>query len=404
MTIDRVISLSSTAGVEPVVVQQNDKESRTVRFFVYESSGVPLDVQGKTARIFFRKNGATSQAYEAAVAADGWISLTVPEEVTVYPGNGEMQLALVYGSSILHSFTIPFSVKGSLSFMGETESPEDDPMRIAWDTLPGKPDTFPPSAHTHTPAQAGALPANGTAADAAKLGGKLPKYYNRPRNLLDNSRFVKPVNQRGQASYTGTGYGLDRWRTNFSGDTVEVLAGGVKNTVASTTGGWHLHQIIDNGAELVGKSITAACNAAAITGALYLLISCRNSNDTEIEHVSQKIAAGLNVTSLTVPSGTVYIRVGVYAYATSVAVGDSVTLEWVALYEGEYTAETLPSYVPKGYAAELLACQRDYHIYATQAARPAHGLDCVPHMRLNNPTQGTIVIGGVTYYYNAADL
>jgi len=180
-------------------------------------------------------------------------------------------------------------------------------------------------------------------------------------NLLDNSNFA--VNQRGKTSYTGTGYGLDRWRTNFSGDTVEVLAGGVTNTVASTTVGWHLHQIIDNGAELVGKSITAACNAAAITGALYLLISCRNSSDTEIEHASQKIAAGLNVTSLTVPSGTVYIRVGVYAYATSVTVGDNVTLKWVSLYEGEYTAETLPTYMPKGYAAELAECQRYYRNY-----------------------------------------
>jgi hypothetical protein len=223
-------------------------------------------------------------------------------------------------------------------------------------------------------------------------------------NLLDNSYFLRPINQRGKTSYTGTGYGIDRWRTNFSGDTVEVLAGGVTNTVASTTGGWHLHQIIDNGAELVGKSITAACNAAAITGALYLLISCRNSSDTEIEHASQKIAAGLNVTSLTVPSGTVYIRVGVYAYASSVAVGDSVTLEWAALYEGEYVAETLPAYVQKGYAAELLECQLCYHLYGTQAARPTHGFDCVPHMRIKNPTQGTIDIDGVTYYYNAADL
>lgn len=177
-------------------------------------------------------------------------------------------------------------------------------------------------------------------------------------DLLDNSNFS--VNQRGKTSYTGTGYGLDRWRTNFSGDTVEVLAGGVTNTVASTVGGWHLHQIINNGAELVGKSITAACNAAAITGALYLLISCRDSSDSEIENARQKISAGLNVTSLTVPSGTVYIRVGVYAYASNVSVGDSVTLEWVALYEGEYTAETLPDYVPKGYAAELLECQRYY--------------------------------------------
>ena len=29
---------------------------------------------------------------------------------------------------------------------------------------------------------------------------------------------------------------------------------------------------------------------------------------------------------------------------------------WIALYEGSYTADTLPPYVPKGYAAELAAC------------------------------------------------
>ena len=116
MLIDRVISLSTAAGVEPVAVQQHDRESRTVRFFVYESSGVPLDITGKTARIFFRKNGATSKAYEADVAADGWISLTVPDAVTAIPGNGEMQLAIVDGSFILHSFTIPFAVKG-ISFL-----------------------------------------------------------------------------------------------------------------------------------------------------------------------------------------------------------------------------------------------------------------------------------------------
>ena len=33
-------------------------------------------------------------------------------------------------------------------------------------------------------------------------------------------------------------------------------------------------------------------------------------------------------------------------------------LLWAALYEGAYTADTLPAYVYKGYAAELAECQR----------------------------------------------
>lgn len=35
---------------------------------------------------------------------------------------------------------------------------------------------------------------------------------------------------------------------------------------------------------------------------------------------------------------------------------------WAALYEGSYTADTLPKYVPKGYAAELAECQRYFRI------------------------------------------
>ncbi len=346
MTIDRVISLSSTAGVEPVVVQQNDRESRTVRFFVYESSGVPLDVQGKTARIFFRKNGATSKAYEAAVAADGWISLTVPQEVTVYPGNGEMQLALVYGSSILHSFTIPFSVKGSLSFMGETETPEDDPMRIAWDTLPGKPDTFPPSAHTHTPAQAGALPANGTAADAAKLGGKLPKYYDCPRNLLDNSNFLNPVNQRGQTNYTGSGYTIDRWRI-YSAATVSVAAAGL--VVDATSVAANLQQNMET---LPNGTFTFA---AKVNGnVVFRVIASNNGTVTTINNSKAAFAGGY----LAAGKG----NSGYYVQIVN-SVGYTNRVEWAALYEGEYTLETLPPYVPKGYAAELAECQRYYWQY-----------------------------------------
>lgn len=35
-------------------------------------------------------------------------------------------------------------------------------------------------------------------------------------------------------------------------------------------------------------------------------------------------------------------------------------LYWAALYEGSYTEDTLPPYVPKGYAAELAECMRYY--------------------------------------------
>ena len=38
--------------------------------------------------------------------------------------------------------------------------------------------------------------------------------------------------------------------------------------------------------------------------------------------------------------------------------GEAISFVWAALYEGAYTADTLPPYFPKGYAEELAECQR----------------------------------------------
>ena len=358
MLIDRVISLSTAAGVEPVVVQQNDRESRTVRFFVYESSGVPLEVQGKTARIFFRKNGATSEAYEADVAADGWISLTVPDAVTAIPGNGEMQLAIVWGSHILHSFTIPFAVKGSLSFVGETETPEEDPMRIAWDTLPGKPDTFPPSAHTHTPAQAGALPANGTAADAAKLGGKMPGYYRRLNNLLVNSDFTNPVNQQGLTEYSGTKYMIDSWKGSACDLTV--------NTGSIT---------VSRGSRSYGMLIQWL--PAAVEGKTYTLAA--QNTDGEIVTLTFVPEAGMasKSASFATSGHTIIARYSstsnAYYIGVSTTSDTPISLVWMALYEGTHTVAELPEYVPKGWTAEYLDCVREYY-YVPSGGMPGTGV------------------------------
>ena len=39
----------------------------------------------------------------------------------------------------------------------------------------------------------------------------------------------------------------------------------------------------------------------------------------------------------------------------------TINIYWAALYEGSYTADTIPAYQPKGYAAELSECQRYYY-------------------------------------------
>ena len=191
--------------------------------------------------------------------------------------------------------------------------------------------------------------------------------YTRP-NLLDNWYFGPsfPINQRGQSSYTGTGYGIDRWRTNFSGDTVGVNSSRVRNTVASTSAGWHLHQIIPDASALVGLTVTASFIFSAVSGNyLKPIVSFRNSSDSEISalSVSGNISTGLVKLTGTVPSGTVKIYVGLYAssgisantyvdiVASKLEIGSTQTLAHQS--NGSWVLNSLPNY-----QEELAKCQR----------------------------------------------
>lgn len=67
------------------------------------------------------------------------------------------------------------------------------------------------------------------AADAQSLGGKAPEYYLQPRNLLDNSDFTNPVNQRGKTSYTGSVYTIDRWKLWTNATSLTINNGYITN-------------------------------------------------------------------------------------------------------------------------------------------------------------------------------
>lgn len=169
----------------------------------------------------------------------------------------------------------------------------------------------------------GALAASGTAANAEKLGGKSPEYYIQPRSLLINGDFSDPVNQRGQTSYASTAIAIDKW---------EVLSGNltIQNGYISTG---FVQQ------KLPIETLTGVHTLAA------------KKADGKIIVYSQEITSAYNYTEET-PSfgawGTGLVRVTLPA-------GEYV---WAALYAGEYTDDTLPPYVPRGYAQELAECQR----------------------------------------------
>lgn len=180
-----------------------------------------------------------------------------------------------------------------------------------------------------------------TATNSAKLGGKVPEYYLQPRNLLDNSDFRNPVNQRGKTSYTGSGYIIDRWYIDVGSCTIENGNGVIVSSPDNTK--MTFMQYLENiDAE---KVYTFAIKDG--DGNVYLIQSTpgeRIEKDTSFGTIIAKMLSG----DLT--------------FAITISAANSKKFIWAALYEGTYTADTLPPYVPKGYAAELAECQRYYQV------------------------------------------
>ena len=154
-------------------------------------------------------------------------------------------------------------------------------------------------------------------------------------NLLDNSDFRNPVNQRGQSSYTGNVYTIDRWALWWDGTT--------------------------NG--------TLTINDDGITVTHLLFQNLENADPDKEYTFAVSTANGLHVVSgkpsESPTDGVISITVNEYVQAN---VNNGGKLYWAALYEGSYTADTLPAYVPKGYAAELAECMRYYYKETEQYA------------------------------------
>lgn len=133
---------------------------------------------------------------------------------------------------------------------------------------------------------------------------------NKPlRNLLDNSNFE--IAQAGYGGNHGTqAYACDRWK---------LVSGTVSHSDAGLTLNGTIAQVLENAPSV---PVTAAASAGTIT-------------------------------------------YDASAKTVTIATTEATVIAWAALYEGSYTADTLPPYTPKGYAAELAECQRYYQACAT---------------------------------------
>ena len=172
-------------------------------------------------------------------------------------------------------------------------------------------------------------------------------------NLLDNSDFRNPVNQRGQTTYTEGGYTIDRWKMASKDTQLTVNNGYITITNNAESGRVTVENILPE--NHIGEVLTVAvCDHD--TGNVY----CMSGTVPEVDSTESQYFCNVDFNGNTLR--LLLRNSGKLSVCITVGNGASVHLRWAALYEGAYTADTLPPYQPKGYAAELAECKRYYEL------------------------------------------
>lgn len=178
-------------------------------------------------------------------------------------------------------------------------------------------------------------------------------------NLLDNSDFAHPIAQAGvNGAHGATGYAVDRWMRT-SGAMVSQAADGLKIVSDKTSWTAGIQQRIE--AKRFADVMTFAVRGVfPVACRLFVYIGSGTTN-FGTAYFQGDAAERTLVLKMTKPDGLTGDEVvNVYISPDTESTGTAAVVRWAALYEGEYTAETLPPYVPKGYAAELAECLRYY--------------------------------------------
>lgn len=236
------------------------------------------------------------------------------------------------------------------------------------------------------------------------------------QNLLDNWCFVGgqfPINQRGAASYTGIGYGVDRWKVyHFSGTgfqsavTTTLGSDGITISNAGSSRGF-FGQVLES---LPAGTYTVSLLYERVSGEYPVAhLNVYGTDFTQNSYADKWLKNEESFASATfsIQSDTTVI-VGVNVAGVSSAGQCALIIKAIKLEigstqtlahqeNGVWELNELPNY-----SVELLKCQRWFQTFRTQSLRPTYGADFRPVMR-TDPALGTITIEGVTYYTASAE-
>lgn len=166
-----------------------------------------------------------------------------------------------------------------------------------------------------------------------------------PHNLLDNSDFRNPVNSRGITSTEASGYHIDKWKKeNESG---KVTVGNGYLSMTGTGAYWFLTQYIEPKKIKSGEVYTIAL--ADTSGSISVCSTVMSTSMTKFTARHTFTSGAVVITNVEYASD----KYSIYFTSNS---SKETRFAWAVLYEGFYTADTLPAYVPKGKHVEMLNC------------------------------------------------
>ena len=215
------------------------------------------------------------------------------------------------------------------------------------DSFNGRTGAVVPQTGDYTAGMVGAQPLL-TPGDNISISGSViaTKAFPCNPNLLDNWYFGNPVNQRGQTSYTGAGYGIDRWK--IQNDTNLTVGDGF----CTLNGAWDIRQILENLPKATYTASILFKNSTAT--ALQILFGHKTGGDESvaISHDASGLLAGtfsnidlFNFIISLSGSGSVDI------IAVKLELGSQQTLAHQE--NGVWVLNEIPDY-----AEQLLKCQR----------------------------------------------
>lgn len=185
---------------------------------------------------------------------------------------------------------------------------------------------------------------------AEELDSLKSRWYSNP-NLLDNGYFVNPVNQRGQTSYPGAGYGIDRWKSGNSNLTVNLTGEGI--VLISGSAASYLSQYFDPGIPSEG-SYTISALVEAVAGTAYFQAIYADGTYGP----AMKLTTGLNALAVkatkTISRVLFQVNAGasVTVKATKLELGSQQTLAHQDA-DGNWVLNEIPDY-----GEQLARCQR----------------------------------------------